>query len=201
MKFQFKLLFLLFLSLFGLNTAICQSKLLFKTDLEISYNDVDAWNKFEGLQNDNNDGFGFGLALNHQIKERIDVTLKYSTNNILYRDLDKRYTNSYYQIHIGYQLKLSEFTEFSPRIGFNVVNLNQYVSIQTKIQGRPETRNLVHYDRFDKEPFRHWSIGGQLKQTITESVYIGFNLDILYSVNFDLGRTILSPFLGFKLIN
>lgn len=182
----------------GFNEAYCQSKLFAQSDIEVSYNDVNAWNKIDDLQNDNNDGYGFGVALNHSLSDRVYLNLKYSLNVIEYRDLDRSYTNSYYELKTGYGFQLSEFTEISPQLGFGVINLNQYTSIQTQIAGRPETRSTTHYNRGEKEPFRNWIVGARLKHKLTNSIFIGLDMNIYYSFNFDIGRTILSPFLSIK---
>ena len=162
MKFLYRIILLFLASSQGFNEAYCQSKLLTRSDIEVSYNNVNAWNKIDGFQNNNNDGYGFGLALNYSLSNGLSINLKYSLNNIEYRDLERRYMNSYYELKTGYGFQLSEFTEIIPQIGFGVTNLNQYNSIETQIAGQPESKSTTHYDKGEKEPFRNWTAGARL---------------------------------------
>ncbi|KYG75862.1 hypothetical protein [Roseivirga spongicola] len=191
-----KSLYLFIIAIFMSSQVHLQAQFLPQTDIEISYNNVNAWSKLDDFQNNNNDGYGFGLALNHTLSNDVLINLKYSLNNIEYRDLERRYMNSYYELKTGYGFQLSEFTEIIPQMGFGVTNLNQYNSIQTQIAGQPESKSTTHYDKGEKEPFRNWIAGARLKHKLSNSIFIGLDMNIYYSFNFDIGRTIFSPYIS-----
>lgn len=199
-----RLLFIFFLALCLSSFSSNAQPGFFKgTELGLTYGSINAWRSPRNTitinsQRSVNPVKAYSMEFVKGVWGNVFVKFQYSLDIEDHIDLEKRFINSTYFVSVGYRIILDEINELRPRINWGVINRPSYGTAITQIQGRPDTRSVIHY-YYGKEPFTNWSLGMDYRHNLTDSIIIGFGIDVTYNFKFRDGRTYLSPFVGYRL--
>jgi len=200
---RLKLVFVLVIGLSSSLSVSGQTSFLKGTELGLTYSSIKAWRSpintiTINSQRSVNPVKAYSVEFVKSVLKNGFVKIQYSFDVEDHSDLLRRFINSTYFVSVGYKLMLDEINEFRPRIGWGIINRANYGTAITQIQGRPDTRSVIHY-YYGKEPFTNWSLGMDYRHNMTDSIIIGIGIDVTYNFKFRDGRTYISPFIGYRL--